>query len=268
MLGATVFRTAREGEAQQWLDRIATAGARPDAPWQREALMHGAEIGILGAPVPGQLPPLPATPGTACPTCPGGRQSAGGEYAFVWPESANSYTRPGNAAPPLRLARAPQTFVALAAEATALGRQAAAVLTRVTWPGKPGDDSAPAPLTTVEQRRFEQGRGIYEAMCQACHQADGRGQPGRAASLVGSPLALAAAEVPVRILLQGKEGATGLMPALGTAMTDAQVASVLTYVRREWGHGAGAVAPALVAQQRTATRARTRPWTDAELMGR
>ena len=105
-------------------------------------------------------------------------------------------------------------------------------------------------------------------MCQACHQADGRGQPGRAASLIGSPLALAPPDVPVRILLNGKEGSTGLMPSLGAAMTDAQVASVLTYVRREWGHGGSAIEPALVARQRSLNKGRTRPWTDAELVGR
>jgi hypothetical protein len=44
------------------------------------------------------------------------------------------------------------------------------------------------------------------------------------------------------------------------------VASVLTYVRREWGHGAPAVEPALVTRQREVTRSRTRPWTYAELM--
>ena len=93
-----------------------------------------------------------------------------------------------------------------------------------------------------------QAARIYEAMCQACHQADGRGQPGRAASLVGSPLALASPDVPVRILLNGKEGSTGLMPSLGAAMTDAQVANVLTYVRREWGHGASPIDAATVAR--------------------
>ena len=59
-------------------------------------------------------------------------------------------------------------------------------------PGKPGDPGAPPPMTADEQRRFDAGRAIFEAMCQACHQADGRGEPGRAASLVGSPVALAA----------------------------------------------------------------------------
>jgi mono/diheme cytochrome c family protein/glucose/arabinose dehydrogenase len=285
MLAATMFRGGRDADAQAGLARIATETVGPALrstrrsqqatagdglveTWQREALMHGAEIGILGAPVPGQQPPLPPPPGATCPTCPGGRQSAGGDYAFAWPAFANSYTRPGTSAPPLRLSRPPEAFVALAESDTPLGKQAAAVLTRITWPGKPGDDSAPTPLTTAEQRRFDDGRVIYEAMCQACHQADGRGQPGRAASLVGSPLALAKPDVPVRILLGGKEGTTGLMPSLGAAMTDAQVASVLTYVRREWGHGASAIGPALVATQRASTRTRTRPWTDAELLGR
>ncbi len=262
MVAATLFRGGRDGEARTWLARIAEA-ALPMA--RREALMSGAEIGILGAPVPGQLPPLPAAPGVTCPTCPGGRQSAGGAYAFEWPEAANAYTRPGPAAPPLRLTDAPRAFIALAREDSRLGRQAAAVLTHVTWPGKPGDEDAPPPLTAQEQRRFDEGRTIYEALCQSCHQADGRGQAGRAASLVGSPLALAASEIPVRVLMNGKEGVTGLMPPLGSAMTDAQVAAVLTYVRREWGHGATAVDAGTVARVRKATQTRTRPWTDAEL---
>ncbi len=273
MLAATMFRVGRDGDAQAWLARIANeAGpavqAGPLHPSQREALMHGAEIGILGAPVPGQLPPLPAAAGSTCPTCPGGRQSTGGDYAFTWPESANSYTRPGTGTPPLRLTRAPQDFMRLAATDTPLGRQAAAVLTRITWPGKPGEEAAPPPLTAEQQRRFDEGRVLFEGMCQACHQADGRGEPGRAASLVGSPIALADAGIPVRVLLNGKEGGTGLMPPLGAALSDAQVASVLTYIRREWGHGATPVDPALVARLRAALKSRTRPWTDAELLGR
>lgn len=262
MLTATMFRGGREADAQTWLARAADAST---PQWLRDALLHGAEIGILGAPVPGQLPPLPAAAGVTCPTCPGGRQSTGGEYAFEWPESANSYTRPGASTAPLRLSRPPESFVRLASEDSALGKQAAAILTRVTWPGKPGEPPPPPPLTAVEQQRFDSGRKVYEAYCQACHQADGRGQPGRAASLVGSRLALAAPGVPARILLNGKEGATGLMPPLGAAMSDAQVADVLTYIRREWGHGAPPVNAATIATLRAATKTRAQPWTDAEL---
>lgn len=262
MIAATLFRGGVEHDVQTWLARIAD-DATPDKT--RAALMHGAEIGILGAPVPGQLPPLPAAPGVTCPTCPGGRLSTGGEYAYTFPASAR---RPGLALPPLRLTRMPASFIALAERDTPLARHAAAVLTRITWPGKPGDADAPPPLTTDEQARFERGRTLYEAMCQACHQADGRGQAGRAASLVGSPLALAKADVPIRVLLHGKEGATGLMPPLGSTLGDEEVAAVLTYVRRAWGHGATAVTPGDVARTRRSTRDRTRPWTDDELTRR
>ena len=41
--------------------------------------------------------------------------------------------------------------------------------------------------------------------------------------------------------MHGKEGATGLMPPVGGALDDEQIASVLTYVRREWGHTADPV---------------------------
>ena len=55
------------------------------------------------------------------------------------------------------------------------------------------------------------------------------------------------------------------MPPLGSALNDDQIASVLTYIRREWGHTGSAVAPEDVTEIRGLTKTRTRPWTDAEL---
>jgi mono/diheme cytochrome c family protein len=46
---------------------------------------------------------------------------------------------------------------------------------------------------------------------------------------------------------------------------DEQLASVLTYVRREWGHTASPVSPAMVKDVRDATADRTRPWTAEQL---
>ena len=83
--------------------------------------------------------------------------------------------------------------------------------------------------------------------------------------LVGSTFALGPAEVPVRILLHGKEGSIGLMPPVGQIFTDDQIAAVLTYVRREWGQTGAPVDPAAVNAVRAATTGRSRPWTDAEL---
>jgi hypothetical protein len=55
------------------------------------------------------------------------------------------------------------------------------------------------------------------------------------------------------------------MPPLGSQLNDEQIASVLTYIRREWGHTASAVDPADVQEIRGLTKLRNKPWTDAEL---
>jgi mono/diheme cytochrome c family protein len=169
----------------------------------------------------------------------------------------------------LRLQREPGALIGLASRAAASGdwsARARAILGRISWPS--GDADVPAvKLTPEEQRRFDAGREIYANLCQACHQPDGRGQERVAPGLIDSPLVLAAPDIAARVLLNGKEGPIGLMPPLGSTLSDEQVASVLTYVRREWGHTATPVDPAVVTNVRDLTRTRTRPWTHAELMG-
>jgi mono/diheme cytochrome c family protein len=122
-----------------------------------------------------------------------------------------------------------------------------------------------APLTAEEQQRFTAGQEVYRNVCQACHQADGRGMDKIAPDLVDSAFASGPPEVPVRILLHGKEGTVGLMPPVGQVFSDDQIAAVLTYVRREWGSTGSPVDAATVKAVRAATGARTRPWTNEEL---
>ena len=165
----------------------------------------------------------------------------------------------------LRLSAEPAALSALAATDGGLSARAAGVLARLTWPGK-GGVSEIAPLTPEEQRRFEAGRELYRNVCQACHQPDGRGQEKMAPSLIGSSLLQATPDIPVRILMNGKEGPIGLMPPIGATITDEQIASVLTYVRREWGQAGSPVDPVAVSAVRTSTAARTRPWTNDELL--
>ena len=47
--------------------------------------------------------------------------------------------------------------------------------------------------------------------------------------------------------------------------TDDQIAGVLTYIRREWGHTSSPIDPATVKDVRAATTDRTRPWTADQL---
>jgi mono/diheme cytochrome c family protein/glucose/arabinose dehydrogenase len=258
MVAATLVRSGQDTGVQKLFAAIGDDGR---AAWQRAALLRGAEIAVLGATAPGTAPRRggPAIANAPCPTCPGGRAGPGGAYAF--PQAA----RPAPARlPPLRVNAEPVAFVSLAAKGGDLGTRAAALLARVEWPGKPGA-AVITPLTPEEQQRFAAGQEVYRNVCQACHQPDGRGMEKIAPSLIGSAFALAAAEVPVRILLQGKEGSAGMMPPVGQGFTDEQIASVLTYVRREWGQAGAPVDAGTVKTVRSATAGRTRPWTEAEL---
>jgi mono/diheme cytochrome c family protein/glucose/arabinose dehydrogenase len=227
---------------------------------------------------------------------PGGPEAAASRFVnpFVAPPQAsegpatNATTQAGQPAPParggraggaagaaggggrggqtLRLSREPQPLATVAASNGPFAERAASLLRRIEWPGKPGVAAPVAPLTGADLRRFEAGENIYKSTCQACHQIDGRGQDRIAASLIGSPLALASPDVPIRILLNGKEGTIGLMPPLGQTMSDDEIASVLTYIRREWGQTGAPVDPATVKDVRARNAERKRPWTNDELL--
>ena len=55
------------------------------------------------------------------------------------------------------------------------------------------------------------------------------------------------------------------MPALAV-FDDEQIASILTYVRREWGHTASPVEPGSVKSVRAETEKREEAWSEAELL--
>jgi mono/diheme cytochrome c family protein len=152
----------------------------------------------------------------------------------------------------------------MASPDTALRTRAARVAESLSWPGK--RDAAPVvrPFTAVERARYATGHQQYLATCSACHQVGGTGLAGVAKPLVGSPWVLGRPERLIRILLHGKEG-TMLMPPIGAALSNDQVAAVLTYVRRSWGNSASAIDAAAVQEVRGATAGRKKPWTEEEL---
>jgi mono/diheme cytochrome c family protein len=142
------------------------------------------------------------------------------------------------------------------------------------WPGKPVPPRPkPAPLTPRQQELFEIGRQQYALVCAQCHQPDGMGAPGKAPRLRNSPWALGPDKRLIRIVLHGLRGPIKVddtiwnldMPSWA-AMTDEQIAGVLTYIRREWGHEAPAVSEADVQSIRDWNQARKDGWTEAELL--
>ena len=144
----------------------------------------------------------------------------------------------------------------------------------VLWPGKPGVAAtvAPPPLAGADLDRFNEGKAVFTSVCAACHQPDGRGQNGLAPPLLDSDWILGSPQASVRIIMYGLSGAIsvngrsyiGEMPGLGV-LDDDQIASVLTYLRREWGHTAAPVDPELVKSIRADTAGRVNPWGWREL---
>jgi mono/diheme cytochrome c family protein/glucose/arabinose dehydrogenase len=130
-----------------------------------------------------------------------------------------------------------------------------------------------APLTREQQKRYEAGRAMYEITCLACHQQHGLGQAGLAPALAGSEWVSGSDRRLIRIVLNGLRGPIQVkgetfeleMPALGV-LDDEQIASVLTYIRREWGHTFEPVEPAAVKAVREETARREDAWTMAELL--
>jgi mono/diheme cytochrome c family protein len=279
MVSATIMRAGEQTSVETTLAAIAEVNR---ADWQRAAVLRGVEVALVqGTPMPGIprrgfAPSITATAvnaaGAPCPTCPGGRAGPGGAYAFerggpvTTPAAGRGGRGRGGGGPRLQLQREPSVFAAFAAGTGDLEVRASNALARIEWPGKPGAEAELTPLTAVEQQRFETGRDVYRNICQACHQPDGRGMENVAPPLVGSALVLGAADIPSRVLINGKEGKVGLMPPIGAGLTDDQIAGVLTYIRREWGQRGDPVDPAAVAAVRKSTAERTRPWTEDELL--
>jgi len=168
---------------------------------------------------------------------------------------------------PLMLEAEPKRFLQhLASVEDPLERAKAEELwASIMWPGRTDLEGVPVPraLTAAETALVAQGRQVYATICAACHQSSGRGEAGKAPALRDSPRVLGDARVAARIVLGGLDGSIG-MPAWNGS--DADIAAVLSYVRREWGHGADPVGLEAVAQARVDSAARTKPWTMSEVV--
>jgi mono/diheme cytochrome c family protein len=84
-----------------------------------------------------------------------------------------------------------------------------------------------------------------------------------AAPLRNSKWVLGREDLLARIVLNGLKGEL-LMPPMGT-LDDQQLAAILTYIRRAWGHEAGPVSPEILARVRAQSQGRQTPWTATEL---
>jgi mono/diheme cytochrome c family protein len=144
-----------------------------------------------------------------------------------------------------------------------------------TWPGKPGAvaEVPVVPLTAAEQTRFEMGKVLFAGTCAACHQPHGLGLEGLSPPLVDSEWVNGSIERLGRIVINGVRGPLKVdgrrfaldMPTMG-ALGDENLAAILTYIRREWGHTAAPVEPATLTRIRSEIANRQDAWTEPELL--
>jgi cytochrome c oxidase subunit 2 len=95
----------------------------------------------------------------------------------------------------------------------------------------------------TEAELVAKGATIYAANCAACHQPNGKGVPNAFPALEGSKVVNGPPQDQIHIVLNGKPG-TAMPP--WKALSDVDIASVITFTRNSWGNKAGDVLPAAV----------------------
>ena len=126
-------------------------------------------------------------------------------------------------------------------------------------PASPPMD-VPAVSATAAQRT--QGEALYRDHCSGCHGEHGQGVPGAYLPLAGNPAVLRPTPANlVQVVLGGAFAASTAgnprpfgMPPFATALSDEEIAAVLSHVRSAWGNQAGAVKALDVQRYRDSVR--------------
>ena len=121
--------------------------------------------------------------------------------------------------------------------------------------------------------QMTEGKKNYMMICVACHQPTGAGLPMVFPPITKSPYVNGSAERFASIILKGNAGPftiegkpyNTIMPGQEAMLTDEKIASIMTFVRANFGNTAPAVTPAVVAAARKKYADRKTPWTQAEL---
>ncbi|MCA0200667.1 MAG: cytochrome c [Proteobacteria bacterium] len=105
------------------------------------------------------------------------------------------------------------------------------------------------------------GERLYVQHCAACHGHDGRGHAPYLPPIAGNPTILDANPISLinvtlngsaRIVVQGMPDAYR-MPQFRVLLNDQEIAEIISFMRKGWGHSAGGVTPAQVQKLRDST---------------
>lgn len=148
-----------------------------------------------------------------------------------------------------------------------------------SWPGyKPSATVVSSGnLDEKAMNQFAEGRTKYLTSCAGCHGNNGKGAARMGPPLAGSEWVIGDEVRLSLIMLHGLEGpievagkkydAPDILPVMPShsTMDDAVIASILTYIRNEWGNQAPPVTGRTVSSTRHLNQGRVYPWSAAEL---
>lgn len=118
------------------------------------------------------------------------------------------------------------------------------------------------------------GKRTYTTYCQSCHQQSGLGVAGVYPPLAASEWVLGTPKRPTLIVLHGLQGPievkgqvyNQVMQQWGGALSDKEIAAVVSYIRNEWGNAAPMIDEAYVTGIRNEFASRSKAWTSEELL--
>ena len=140
---------------------------------------------------------------------------------------------------------------ALALATTALAQQPAASA------AAPQVHQAEVAGASTVAAQVAEGKTVFDTVCMACHQADGKGLPGAFPPLAGSDYLLGDKDRAVGVVVNGLQGEVvvngakfnSVMPAM-VQLSDREIADALTYAMNSWGNSGGTVSVSQVAAAR------------------
>jgi mono/diheme cytochrome c family protein len=137
--------------------------------------------------------------------------------------------------------------------ATRLNKHSLSLLVLILVPTIFGGCGAETEPATEEEAFLAQGRRVYTRYCMSCHQADGGGLRGIYPPLQQTDWVLGDEGRLIRLVLDGVQGPIEVLGETYNQLmiphgflSDEEVASVLTFVRQNFGNDAPPVSPAQV----------------------